>query len=224
MKNRLGISAVVIALAVLASAGPALAHGVRYLGNRPGCDIQDGMIEVFNSDPAHYYKVHVVGTIANAGAGPSACSDATPCAGSFSGGLDLVMAPCHVSNFCRSFTALLATCDGCSTSCTATSCDNRRGIAGNPSCANSSCCTTCPATCDTANEWCTHLVDLQVTLVASSTNGRDWTTITPPQVIANKGSYGSDQAPTEESYCTNHSALRAACYFPDPNLLSCQYE
>jgi hypothetical protein len=107
--------------------------------------------------------------------------------------------------------AFLPSCPGCNSNCSATSCDNRIQK-------NNNCQVTCPKTCDVPSlEWCTKLVDFQVTIVASSSNGRDWTD--DGEVICAKGSYGSSPSCYEESYCTNHQSIRQECVFEYPGMV-----
>jgi hypothetical protein len=218
MTARRAVHAVVTIAFAMALAAPTLAAGVKFRARRPGCDMQDGTIEVYNTDPTLYYHVKVEGGIGNA-AGHEDCTvggdPVASCVGAFSGSTQL-LAPCHGTGFCKTWTALLTnTCQTCLTNCSAQSCDNRNT-------ANSGCGGSCPATCGTSGEWCTTLTDLRVTIVDSSPSPHGpWTTVN--QVIAAKGSYGSSPAPDESSYCTNHQALPSECTFNDLDLL-CQYE
>jgi len=217
MRTRSAIRLVILFAVATATFIPAHAVMVRVILNRPGCTTPDAMVEFFNTDPDKFYKLHIEGSIANASPGPSATiPGGTPCVGSFAGD-DLVLYPCpfwHGHSSCGTYSTNLPGAMGCQSApgnqCNARNCDNIRS--------STNCSSTCTPTCDNlSTEWCSTLVNFQVTVVATSTDGTNWTA--DGTVLCRKGSYGSSPACNEDSYCTTHTARAAACSFEDPELM-----
>lgn len=217
MKHRRTARAVAVLLVVLASVVPTHALNVRFLARRPGCETPDAYVAIANTNPNVWYKVYVNGTIGNGG-GPTTCMvpdpenpggpsiPSTACVASFTGSSGTqTLPPCHQTGFCKTWSINLPTCQTCigaNWNCKARSCDNRSSA--------NALCPDCGITCNTASETCTDLTSLQVTILATSPNGRDWTTVNQTT------DYGTPPSVAQDSYCTNHAPVSpAACVFPD---------
>jgi hypothetical protein len=210
------------ALAIAAASIGFSVAGVRVVLNRPGCTTPDASVEVINTMGDLWWKVKIEGNIGNASPGPSDCSDSTACTSSFpSPDTYLILGPCpsgpHGISRCGARHANLPTCWSCLDGCSLRSCDNRTQSNSNPECG-----ANCQATCGNPNtEWCSAIGDLQVTRVATSTDGTTWTN--DGTVLCRHGSYGSSPACTIDSYCTNHSSVTPACSNLDPDP-ACDYQ
>jgi len=206
-------------LVLVSSASSALAVpvAVRVMLQRPGCDFVETQVELRNLDTDTWYKVRVEGTGANESTGPQQCkSGGTPtasCVSSFPGNSEQILSPAGEVGSCAGSAAYLPNCTSCnspagspsSASCPMTSCDNLEST--NSHCSNPSCAATCG---NASTEWCTVVGDLQVTIVASSSDGTNWTPYS--YTLCRKGTYGSSPSCAEESYCTEHCAIRPFCY------------
>jgi hypothetical protein len=202
---RTATSFLVLAFSII----PAAALNVRFVGQKPGLETPDGAVEIINTNPHLWYRVVGSVSIANPGA-HLYCTEGTECATTWTTNQALTLPPCNFKgkpSCISSWSAELPTCHDCKTGltedCNKTSCDNRTGSLGCPSCPNT----------PVNQRWCVHLTDLVITILATSPNGVDWTTVN--QVT----DYGTGVY--QESTCEGQQPLRDLCRIDnfDPNVM-----
>ena len=169
---------------------------VRASAWRPGCELKEGQLEVWNQSSTYSYKVRVQGNFANPASGgvPQTCSgsgqSSTSCSTTFSENIELTT--CGTARFCKAVENqgsgfLLPQCIGCTSGYT--SCDN--------------------CDCDESGDWCVTFKDLEVKVTYWSDDGETWEEL--DEVVCTRGSFGTTDLCEEESYCDEYGTFDDAC-------------